>query len=174
MLKNFGVVFFLTWAIALAGCSKKESSESADADKAAKGTELSDSGRKPQKARSEQPEHVVLQHILVAFEGSIPGKAIRRSRQDAEALAKTLYEQAKKGEDFDKIVREHTDDSHPGIYRLANFGVEANPNQGVFSRAQMVRGFGDVGFQLDVGEIGMAAYDLETSPYGWHIIKRIE
>ena len=38
----------------------------------------------------------------------------------------------------------------------------------------MVRGFGDVGFQLDVGEIGMAEYDPGTSQYGWHIIKRIE
>jgi parvulin-like peptidyl-prolyl isomerase len=38
----------------------------------------------------------------------------------------------------------------------------------------MVPAFGNVGFSLAPGEIGMAEYDPRTSPYGWHIIKRLE
>jgi len=158
MLRKLGIVFVLTLVIAVIGCSKKESTETADTGKEAK----------------EAPSYIVVQHILVGFEGSVPGKGITRSREDAEALANKLYDQAKKGEDFDVIVSEYTDDSPPGIYKMANFGVEADPAQRVFSRAKMVRGFGDVGFELEVGEIGMAEYDPETSQYGWHIIKRIE
>ena len=41
-------------------------------------------------------------------------------------------------------------------------------------RSGMVSSFGDVAFGLDVGEIGMARYHPGNSPYGWHIIKRIE
>jgi hypothetical protein len=38
----------------------------------------------------------------------------------------------------------------------------------------MIPAFGNVGFALKVGEIGIASYDEQSSPYGWHIIKRLE
>jgi hypothetical protein len=40
-------------------------------------------------------------------------------------------------------------------------------------RAAMVPAFGDVGFSLEVGEVGLAGYDEKASPFGWHVIKRI-
>ena len=43
-----------------------------------------------------------------------------------------------------------------------------------FPRDEMVPAFGDVGFSLQVGEIGLAPYDKTTSPFGWHVIKRVE
>ena len=42
------------------------------------------------------------------------------------------------------------------------------------SREEMVPGFGEVGFNLAVGEIGLLEYDAVKSPFGWHIIKRIQ
>ena len=41
-------------------------------------------------------------------------------------------------------------------------------------RGQMVTGFGDTAFSLQVGEVGICNYDLAASKYGWHIIKRYE
>jgi hypothetical protein len=38
----------------------------------------------------------------------------------------------------------------------------------------MVRAFGDIGFSLEVGGVGLAVYDSAMSKYGWHIIKRLE
>jgi parvulin-like peptidyl-prolyl isomerase len=38
----------------------------------------------------------------------------------------------------------------------------------------MVQAFGDVGFKLEVGAVGMATFDPKTSKYGWHIIKRLK
>ncbi len=127
----------------------------------------------------DEPDQITVQHLLVGFEGSIPGKTITRTKKEAEAFANELFEKAKAGEDFDAMVKEHTDDSHPGIYQMANFGLKGNMepeevSEKVFPRARMVGAFGNTGFPLEVGEIDMATYDANTSKYGWHIIKRIK
>ena len=41
-------------------------------------------------------------------------------------------------------------------------------------RGSMAAGFADLSFSLAVGEIGVAEYNDKTSPFGWHIIKRIQ
>jgi len=117
-------------------------------------------------------EHIKLQHILIAFAGKVPGKNITRTQDEARALAHQILNRAKKGEDFDSLVRTYTDDRAPGIYGLANSGV--TPGPGEFSRDRMVPAFGEVGFSLAPGEIGIAEYDPVKSPYGWHVIKRLE
>jgi hypothetical protein len=117
-------------------------------------------------------DHIKLQHNLIAFAGKVPGKNITRTEAEARQLAEEILERAKKGEDFDALVRTYTDDAHPGIYGLSNSGVE--PAAGEFSRDRMVPAFGEVGFSLAPGEIGLAVYDARKSPYGWHIIKRLE
>ena len=43
-----------------------------------------------------------------------------------------------------------------------------------FPREQMVPGFGNIGFKLKVGEVGISNYHQADSPFGWHIIKRYE
>ena len=73
---------------------------------------------------------------------------------------------------FDALVKEFTDDSYPGTYTLTNDGVPIT--SGAHPREQMAMAFGDVAFSLAVGEVGMAKYDGFKSPYGWHIIKRLE
>lgn len=121
---------------------------------------------------AKEPEHIKLQHILIAFAGKVPGKNVTRTEAEAAALAAQLLERARAGEDFDALVKAHTDDRHPGIYGLSNRGV--TPKQGEFPRERMVPAFGDVGFALQPGETGMAPYDRTKSPYGWHIIRRLE
>ena len=120
------------------------------------------------------PDRVVVQHILIAFQGSIPDAKVTRTREEAEKLADETLKRAKAGEDFDALVKTLTDDQHPGIYRMANAGVEPDSAKEEYSRTRMVKGFGDVSFSLAVGEVGMAPYDPASSKYGWHIIKRLE
>jgi hypothetical protein len=125
-----------------------------------------------------EPDLIRVQHILigfrdaVGFRGSAPKGASQRTKSEAKTLAEALLARAKKGEDFGALVSEFTDDSPPGIYGMANHGAQA-PTE-YRPRSGMVAAFGDVGFPLEVGKIGMAAYDPKSSPYGWHIIKRIE
>lgn len=125
-----------------------------------------------QKTMKPEADHIEVQHILIGFYGSLPGQSLNRPQSEAEALAKQVFEQAKQGADFDALVRQYSNDAYPGRYKLANAGVATT--EGEYDRRMMVTGFGDVAFQLEVGEIGMATFDPEKSKYGWHIIKRLQ
>jgi len=127
----------------------------------------------PQKAPGE-PDRIAVQHILIAFKGSIPETKVTRTSAEAQTLAWELYGRIKKGEDLDALVKKYTDDEYPGIYRMTNFGVTPNKEKKEYPRSGMVRSFGDVGFSLPLGGVGMAVYDPLRSKYGWHIIKRVE
>ena len=118
------------------------------------------------------PAHITVQHILIGFAGSVPGKGITRTQDDAKKLAYDILARARKGEDFDALVQQYTDDSPPGIYNMSNTGVTKGQDE--FQREQMVPAFGNVGFAISVGNIDIADYNPTTSPYGWHIIKRLK
>lgn len=118
------------------------------------------------------PDHIEVQHVLIGFEGKVPGKPVTRSQADAEKLAGEILERARKGEDFDQLVQKYTDDAWPGIYGLANTGVTPGPDE--YPRSGMVKGFSDVAFSLSPGNVAVADYDPKLSPFGWHIIKRVK
>jgi hypothetical protein len=117
-------------------------------------------------------DDVQVQHLLVSFKGGGIG-GVERSLDEAEILAAQLYAQIKSGEDFDAMVKKHTNDQYPGIYNLTQRG-SGDASNNVFHRRDMVAGFGEVGFRLEVGEVGVTQYHPEKSPYGYHIIKRIK
>lgn len=125
-----------------------------------------------EKRASAEPDHIKVQHILISFKGKLPGKDVTRVLDEAKELAYQVLERAQKGEDFDELVKEYTNDQAPGIYAMSNNGVTAAA--GEYPRGRMVGAFGNVGFVLEVGEIGIADFNTSTSPYSWHIIKRIE
>ena len=126
----------------------------------------------PDAAATKEADHITIQHVLIGFAGSVPGKNITRTQDEAKKLAEEILARAKKGESFDELVKQYTDDSAPGIYSMANNGV--TPAGGEYPRGRMVPAFGDAGFPLQVGEIGMASYDKTKSPFGWHIVKRVK
>ena len=130
-------------------------------------------GSTPQSQPTAEPEHIQVQHILIGFAGSVGGKQITRTQDEAKKFAYELLARANKGEDFDALVKQYTDDSHPGIYGMSNAGV-APSMPGEYGRNQMVGAFGNVGFKLAVGAVGIADFDPKTSPFGWHIVKRIK
>ena len=115
---------------------------------------------------------VQVQHVLIAFQGS--GTRATRSKADAEKLAAEVWQRAQNGEDFLALVKESTDDSPPGIYSMVSDVSKANPGQRIYHRGGMVPAFGNVGWRLQVGEIGVAPFDPKASPYGWHIVKRLK
>lgn len=130
----------------------------------------------PVKPLPKIPEGVIrVQHILIGFKGSVRGKDVQRTMAEAGQLAQELLAKAKEGADFDALVKENTDDSAPGIYVMADDGVDTMlSTEQVFNRSGMAKSFGDVSFQLKVGEVGLAEYNVLNSPYGWHVIKRLE
>jgi hypothetical protein len=125
-----------------------------------------------QAGRKDEPDVVVVQHILVGFKKTVPGKKLERNKRDAKALAEELLQRARDGEDFDALVKEYTDDSYPGIYRLTN--KDAPLMDKSHTRDDVAVYFGDVSFRIAVGEVGLAKYHAGNCPYGYHIIKRLE
>lgn len=158
-------------ALGAAGCASKggAKTQAIGSSSTAKTTEKTMST-----APVKEPDHIRVQHILIGFTGSVPGKNITRTVEEARVLAYSLLDSAKAGVSYDDLVVRHTDDSPPGIYGMSNRGaVSAGPPK-EYPRDNMVPAFGNVGFKLAVGEIGVADYDAKTSPYGFHVIKRVE
>jgi parvulin-like peptidyl-prolyl isomerase len=106
---------------------------------------------------------ITVQHVLIAFNGAPRIQGVTRSKEEAKVLAEQVWQQAIGGADFKALMKQHSNDSGGGEYPMTKAG-----------RAQMVAGFGDVGFRLAVGEIGVAPWHATASPYGWHIIKRVK
>ena len=127
-----------------------------------------------QAAKDTEPDRLEVQHILISFKGADERVKAARSQEEAETLAKELLFRARQGEDFDKMMKEYSDDTGEGIYRMANTGVQPDGSQGEMARHRMVKSFGDVSFGLEVGEVGMASYHPQRSKFGWHIIKRLK
>jgi len=157
------IVFMtLLMTLGLIGCQSKDASKS----------KVEEESASTQPAK--EADYIVVQHVLIGFQGTLPGKNVTRTREEAQALAEDLLKRAQAGEDFGELVKQYTDDAYPGVYKMANFDVPGDPAQQIYERRAMVAAFGDVGFPLDVGEIGMAPYSQTSSPYGWHIIKRVK
>jgi hypothetical protein len=119
-----------------------------------------------------EPERVVVRHLLISFGGKIPGKMLNRSQAEAEKMALSILARARGGEDLDTLESEFSDSKAPDRYVLVNSGVD--PRAGEYARNQMAPAFADVAFQLPVGGIGLCEYDAVRSPFGYHVIKRIE
>jgi len=109
--------------------------------------------------------------VLISFEGSgVPG--VTRTKDEAQRLARRVLDDARRGLDFDELVRLYSDDSGgKGSYAMANWGVPTGQDE--VDRRKMVRGFGGLAFTLQVGQIGLVEYDANASPFGWHIMKRL-
>lgn len=163
------MIYLVAMAVLVAGCNTEKKEEaSKEAAPATESAQASDAGQ------AKEPDYITVQHCLIGFQGSLPGKNVTRTKEEAAKLAEEILKRAKDGEDFGALVQEYTDDAYPGIYKMANFDAVPDMAAKIYPRGQMVAAFGDTGFPLPVGGIGMAAYDPQKSPYGWHIIKRIK
>ncbi len=162
-------------ALLAVGCASKGGAKTTRAGSASKGSsKTAETKVTDAPAKEKEPDHIQVQHILIGFAGSVPGKNITRSLDDAKAIAYGLLDSVKAGTTFDDLVVRHTDDRPPGIYGMSNTGVAPDGSKHEYARGSMVPAFGNVGFKLKVGEIGIADYDPRTSPYGYHVIKRLQ
>jgi hypothetical protein len=115
-------------------------------------------------ARPEQNvPKVKLQHVLLAFVGAMRGSESGHTMEEARTLTSDVLARARAGEDFTALMKQYTGDDGPGTYVLTQD-----------DRDGYAKSFGDVGFRLQVGEIGVAPYHHAKSPFGWHVIKRLE
>ncbi len=119
-----------------------------------------------------EPDRVVVDHILIGVR-SAKMPTGRRNSEEARDVAYDLLSRLLSGADWADLKREYSEDPPPGgPYALRNRGVAPASGQ-EYARDGMVRAFGDVGFSLEPGETAIADFSPQ-SPYGFHIIRRLE
>jgi parvulin-like peptidyl-prolyl isomerase len=107
-------------------------------------------------------ERVAASHLLVSFQGAMRAQpSVTRSKDEAKQRAMQALARAKKGEPFEKLVAEFSDE--PGA-------AARGGKLGKFSRRAMVKEFSDAAFAMKVGEIS----ELVETKFGYHVIKRTE
>jgi len=126
----------------------------------------------PAPSSNREPDRIVVQHVLISFGGA--GTKATRTKAEAEALATALLDRARKGEDFDAMVKQYSDDSGSGTYAMANFDAPPGGPADEHLRSRMITAFGNVGFKLEIGGFGLTPFSPRESPYGWHLIKRLK
>jgi peptidyl-prolyl cis-trans isomerase C len=99
-------------------------------------------------------QEVHARHIL--FRVANPADAA--ASKAAEAKVKAVIDRVKKGEDFNKLANELTEDPS---------GKANGGDLGYFTKEQMVPEFSEVAFKLDKGQLS----DPVKTQFGWHVLK---
>ena len=163
MKKHLGAPVLLSLCL-LAACGKDETPPAAGAAPKPAGAP------RPEKAPNGGAAVITVEHILIGVKGGRASSA-KREQAEAERVAIELLGRARNGEDFIKLRDEYTEDPGKGPYTMTNDGIDP-ADRSEYPRGGIAKAFGDVGFQLEVGQIGITDYAPETSPFGYHIIKR--
>jgi parvulin-like peptidyl-prolyl isomerase len=96
-------------------------------------------------------------HILLMYAGSERSSATR-SKEDAESQIADIEQQLQGGADFATLARDNSDCG----------SAQAGGDLGSFGRGQMVKGFEDAVFALNIGDTS----GVVETPFGFHIIRR--
>ena len=103
-------------------------------------------------------DNIKVAHVLVGWDGSLPGKPIKRTKDEALTLAKEIAHEARKpGNDFIGLVWKHSDDTGPGVYDLTPA-----------MRGRYVPQFTAMALSLGVGQV-----DIVPTRFGYHVMKRV-
>lgn len=109
----------------------------------------------------------MVKHILISwadladtFQGRQDSRAAKRSKTDAETEVKKLLEQIKAGGDFDKIMKENSEDKGSA---MSGTPFKVTPDAG------LVIEFRQLSLRLQLEEVGVCQSD-----FGFHIIKRYQ
>jgi peptidyl-prolyl cis-trans isomerase C len=100
-----------------------------------------------------QEQEVHARHILIRAAAGDD-----KASKEAEDKIKAVTVRLKKGEDFEKVAKEVTEDPS---------GKTNGGDLGYFSKEQMVPEFSDTAFKLDKGQIS----EPVKTQFGWHVIK---
>jgi parvulin-like peptidyl-prolyl isomerase len=102
-------------------------------------------------------DQISASHILLMYAGSERSRATR-SKEEAQSQIAEISQQLQGGADFAALARQHSDCG----------SAQAGGDLGAFGRGQMVKGFEDAAFALNVGDTS----DVVETPFGFHIIRR--
>jgi hypothetical protein len=173
------VVAALAAAAFAAACGTQESTPPADrsATLPAPATPASPATPAAPAAPAKEPAEVTVDHILVMVRNATAPQVVR-TNEEAKKLAYEILEKVKADpSQWNALKEKHSEDPptprmpRGGPYALANTGVAPVPP--AMARHIMVKGFGDGAFRLPMDGFGMVDYDPATSPFGYHVLRRV-
>lgn len=102
---------------------------------------------------------VKVQHVLIGWKGAPGARTATRSKAEADALAKQVFELVKSGKPMAELMKQYSED--PGSKDNARI-YDVAPD------SPMVEPFKNLSLRLKENEAGIV-----KSPFGFHIIKRV-
>jgi parvulin-like peptidyl-prolyl isomerase len=108
-------------------------------------------------------DKIKVQHVLLAFVGAKKGSESKRTKAEAEKLAADVLARARAGEDFNKLVQAYSYEPNDVFTITPKHTTD-----------DFVEYFLFVARRLAPGEVGVTSYHRTKSPFGWHVIKRVE
>jgi hypothetical protein len=119
------------------------------------------------------PRRVKVKQVLVRWSGARGAHGSKLDRAEAGLLARALLERARRGADFDQLVANEAD---AGLaVEVLTVVADANARgAGEYSRADLAPALAELVFNLDIGEVGLCRFHERESPYGWHVVLRVE
>jgi hypothetical protein len=150
-------------ALSCGGAKQKPAAdESADSALETPETRCLALARGTRERRRDEPEKVVVKHVLVHFAGAKKaGPEVTRTRGDACLRALEARAQLQAGETFGEVVASYSDER----------GAAAREGLvGTIKRSDVVPAFADAAFELRPGEV---SHVVETES-GFHVILRTE
>jgi hypothetical protein len=113
-------------------------------------------------ANTAEVKHILIswKDLAESFDGRIDPRAAKRTKGEAESIIRAVLDKLKKGEDFDGLMRNVSED--PGSAASAR-AYSVTPD------AKLVIEFRQLSLRLKVNEIGVCQSD-----FGFHVIKRLE
>lgn len=120
-------------------------------------------------ARSEhRSDTATVDHILIMVDDE------RSEAQAEELAADVMHRPLFGGESWDELKSTYSGDPPPGGPYPMHLSHVTSPPSPSYPRAGMVPGFGFAAWRLQVGETGIVPHDLDASPYGFHIVRRVQ
>ncbi len=102
---------------------------------------------------------VKVQHVLIGWKGAPGARTATRTKEEADALTKKVFDLAKSGKPMPELMKEFSED--PGSKDNARI-YDVAPD------APMVEPFKNLSLRLKENEVGIV-----KSPFGFHVIKRV-
>jgi hypothetical protein len=137
----------------------------------------------PRVRKPGEPRRVFLDRILISYRGNPFRIASNRSLEEAQSLARRVYEQARSGAKFDELRNAHSDDrlgpKHlaSGPYILLNYDIDISPTMPEtprMKRGDMGRRLGDIAFEMRPGDIALVEYHAKDYSAGYEVIRCLQ
>lgn len=161
-MKKLACVVAVLLLLACGGAAKEPSAPAAGGGAASPGERCIAAADAKHPRSSSEPSRITAKHILVRYAGAKHAPdSVTRTREQACLRAQEALDHLKQGADFSEVVKQYSDESG---------AATREGSLGAIERTDVAQAFADAAFELGMREVS----DVVESPFGFHVILRVE